>query len=912
MTTRNFDALFEPQSIALIGASNRPRSVGAVLARNLFSGGFQGAVMAVNPHETAIQSTVCYHSVAELPIAPDLAILATPPHTIPGLIAELGARGCRAAVVITAGFGEDVRAGGEDLRAAMLQAARPHLMRVLGPNCLGFMSPRKGINASFAHLAPKAGDIAFLSQSGAVLTSMLDWAAERPLGFSHIVSLGEMSDIDLGDLLDYLAQDDATRSILLYVETIKRARKFMTAARIAARSKPVLVVKSGRGQAGGAGAAGSHVGALTGADAVYDAVFRRAGMLRVHELREVFEAAETLSTRLTARGDRLTIVTNGGGAGALVADALNDWGGRLANLAPEVVEALDAVLPRTWSRRNPVDLLSDASAERYADAMRALLKNRDQDAILVLNCPTGLGGRDDVVEAVLAATPPNRTPPVLTCWLGEATAGAARRRFAAAGVPSYETPSEAVRAFMHLVDYRRNQELLRETPSAGTEIDDRGRKDARAVVEHALAEGRSVLSEPEAKALLAAYGVPVVMTLTARDPAQAAEVSRSIPAPVALKILSPDIAHKSDVHGVRLDLRTPEEVEAAARDMLVEVRGRAPQAKLIGFTIQQMITRPSACELIVGLIDDETFGPVVLFGHGGVAVEVLSDRALGLPPLNSVLARDMIERTHVARLLDGYGDVPAADKAAIADVLIRLADLAIELPEVAELDINPLLADAQGVLALDARVVVRPRPANAERRMAIRPYPSDLEKEMVLKSGHRLKLRPIRPQDEPSLQAMVERCTPEDIRLRFFGPMKSIPHALAARLSQIDYDREMALLAIEPDAVGTPDEIIGVVRLFVDPDELSAEYAILVRSDIHGQGLGVALMQEMLAYARARGLATVVGEVLAENRRMLELARELGAIVTSRSGPDRSVKVTFVLRDGPGLQNVGPDGWTLI
>jgi acetyltransferase len=905
MTTRNFDALFEPKSIAVIGASNHAGSVGAVLARNLFAGGFQGAIMAVNPHESAIQSTLSYHSVAELPVTPDLAVLATPPQSIPGLIGELGEKGCRAAVVITAGFGEGGQAAGEDLRLAMLQASRPYMMRIVGPNCLGFMSPGRGINASFAHVAPRAGDIAFLSQSGAVLTSVLDWAAARQVGFSHIVSLGDMSDVDFGDLLDYLAQDEATRSILLYVESIKHARKFMTAARIAARAKPVIVVKSGRSQAG-AKAALSHTGALAGADAVYDAAFRRAGMLRVFELREVFEAAETLAMRLSVRGDRLTILTNGGGVGVLAADALEAWGGHLSNLSPEVVEALNGALPPTWSHGNPVDILGDASGKRYAAALGALLKNKDQDAILVMNCPTGVVAPDEAVEAVLAAAPASRSPPILTCWLGEATATVARRRFAAAGTPSYETPDEAVRAFMHLVEYRRNQELLLETPSAGAEIDEAGRQQARAIVESALAEGRSVLSEPEAKAVLAAYGVPVVTTLTARDPAEAAALARTISGPVALKILSPDITHKSDVHGVRLDLRTPDEVEAAAQDMLVQVGARAPQARLLGFTVQQMITRPAARELIVGLIDDATFGPVVLFGHGGTAVEIIADRALALPPLNSVLARALIERTQVAKLLAGYREVPPADKAAIADVLIRLADLAIELPEVAELDINPLLADAQGVLALDARVVIRPRPEHPERRLAIRPYPAELEKTMTLKTGRRLELRPIRPQDEPSLIAMVRRCTPEDIRLRFFGSMKSVPHGLAARLSQIDYDREMALLAIEPGEAGAPEEIVGVVRLFADPDNLSAEYAILVRSDFHGQGLGHALMVEMLAYARVRGLTTVFGEVLAENRRMLDVAHGLGAKVVSRSGLDRSVRVAFDLRSAGAAEKPQP------
>lgn len=892
MTTRNFDALFEPKSIAVIGASNRAGSVGAVLARNLFAGGFQGAIMAVNPHAAAIQSTLCYHSVAELPYAPDLAVVATPPDTVPGLIAELGERGCRAAVVITAGFGEGGVAGGETLRAAMLKAGQPHLMRILGPNCLGFMSPGRGINASFAHLAPRKGDIAFLSQSGAVLTSVLDWAADRQVGFSHVVSLGDMSDIDFGDLLDYLAHDEATRSILLYVESIKQARKFMTAARIAARAKPVLVVKAGRSQSG-ARAALSHTGALTGSDAVYDAAFRRAGMLRVHELREVFEAAETLATRLRVRGDRLTIMTNGGGVGVLAADALEAWGGRLAELGPEALEALNAALPPTWSHGNPVDILGDASGQRYAAALAALLKNKEQDAILVMNCPTGVVAAEEAVDAVLGAMPPGRSPPILTCWLGEATANVGRRRFAAAGTPSYETPDEAVRAFMHLVEYRRNQAQLLETPSAGAEIDEEGRKDARVVIDKVLADGRSVLSEPEAKAVLAAYGVPVVVTQTASDPADAARRAATITGPVALKILSPDITHKSDVGGVRLDLRSPDEVEAAAHEMLAQVRVKAPNARVSGFTVQPMIVRPAARELIVGLMDDATFGPVVLFGHGGTAVEVIGDRALGLPPLNSVLAGAMIERTQVAKLLAGYRDVPAADKAAIVDVLIRLADIAIELPEVAELDINPLLADADGVLALDARIVVRPRPADAERRLAIRPYPAELEKEIVLRSGRRLKLRPIRPQDEPGLVDLVRRCTPEDIRLRFFGP--SVPAGLAARLSQIDYDREMALLATEPGLAGAPDEVLGVVRLYADPDNQSAEYAIIVRSDLHGLGLGYVLMEEMLAYARGRGLPEVFGEVLAENRGMLNMARELGASV-GHAGLDRTVKVVFDLK----------------
>ncbi|MDR3507475.1 MAG: bifunctional acetate--CoA ligase family protein/GNAT family N-acetyltransferase [Caulobacteraceae bacterium] len=892
MTTRNFDALFAPKAIAVIGASNHPHSVGAVLARNMFAGGFMGPILAVNPHETAIQSTLSYNSVADLPLTPDLAVIATPPGTVPGLIAELGAKGCRAAVVVTAGFGEGGAKEGEALRDAMLEAGRPYMMRIVGPNCLGFMTTGAGINASFAHLAPAKGDIAFLSQSGAVLTSVLDWAAGKGVGFSHIVSLGDMSDVDFGDLLDYLAQDQATRSILLYVESVKSARKFMTAARIAARAKPVIVIKSGR-SASGAKAAMSHTGAMAGSDAVYDAVFRRAGMLRVTDLREVFEAAETLKSRLTVRGDRLAILTNGGGVGVLAADALEARGGRLASLSPDVIEALNAVLPSSWSHGVPVDILGDASGERYTKAITALLHNKEQDAILVMNCPTGVVEPNESVEAVIAAAPQAYAPPVITCWLGEATASAARAKLSAAGLPAYETPDEAVRAFMHLVEYRRNQDLLLETPATHTLIGEGGQAAARKVVEATLADGRSVLSEAEAKQVLAAYGVPVVETRIATNPAEAAALARTMPSPVAIKILSPDITHKSDVGGVRLNLRTPDEVEAAARAMIEQVAYRLPDARITGVTVQPMVTRPTAHELIVGLIDDATFGPVLLFGQGGTAVEVIADRALGLPPLNSVLARAMIDATRVSKLLKGYRDRPAADVDAIADVLQRLSDLVIDLPEVVELDINPLLADDKGVIALDARIVVRKAPANGDQRLAIRPYPANLEQSLVLPKGRTVKLRPVRPQDEPGIVDLIARSAPEDVRMRFFSVLKTLPHQMAARLSQIDYDREMAFAAVDKE--GDAEAIVGVVRIFGDPDRANAEYAIMVRSDWKGEGLGYRLLAEMLTYARKAGYAQVWGEVLSENTRMLTMARDLGGAINCPQPSQRTVRVEFDL-----------------
>jgi acetyltransferase len=899
MSTRNLDALFRPKTIALVGASNREGAVGWAIARNLYAGGFAGPILAVSPHEPAIGSVLSYRSVEELPLAPDLAVLATPAAAAPELIAALGQRGCRAAIVVAAGLGEGEERAGSDLRQQMLDAARPHMLRIMGPNCLGFLSPGLGVNASFAHLAPLPGDVAFVAQSGALVTAVLDWAVGRNLGFSHIASLGDMADVDFGDMLDWLALDTATRSILLYVESVTQARKFMSAARIAARAKPVIVIKSGR-SAAGARAALSHTGALAGSDAVYDAAFRRAGMLRVNSLHELFEAAETLASRLAVRGDRLAILTNGGGAGVLATDALEALGGRLAELAPDVRAKLEAILPAAWSHGVPVDILGDADGDRYAGALRALEANPEQDAILVMNCPTAVVDNAQVVDAVVTAAAAPQHRPLLTCWLGEATAGAARRRFAVAGVPTYETPDDAVRAFMQLDQYRRNQALLMETPPAGPEIGGDGRARARTLVETALAAGHSVMTAPEAKALLAAYGVPTVVSVSAATPREAAKAAAKIGFPVVLKVLSPDISHKSDVGGVRLGLGSPEAVEAAAAAMLKTVAASAPTAVIEGFTLESMIERPQARELICGIVADATFGPAILFGQGGVAVEVVGDRALGLPPLNAVLARDMIRRTRVAKLLDAYRNVPAVDHAALEDVLVRLSAIAVDLPEVTELDINPLLVDADGALAIDARVVLKPV-VEATTTLAIQPYPSGLDHTIALEGGAAFRLRPIRPDDAPALIELAAHCEPADLRLRFFGAMTALSPRLAARLSQIDYDREMALLAIPtaPDGIST---VAGVVRLSGDPDRVEAEYAIIVRSDLKHHGLGRQLMGEILAYAHSRGYARVFGNVLAENTAMLDLARQLGGRVGADPDDSTRARVVFALPIAPAVE----------
>jgi acetyltransferase len=854
--------------------------VGAVVARNLFSAGFDGPVMPVNPKHRAIEGVLTYPDVASLPVAPDLAVIATPPDTVPGLVAELAARGTRAAVVITAGFGEGADPHGRALRQAMLDAACPCSLRIVGPNCLGLMVPGIRLNASFAHIHPRPGDLAFVAQSGAIMTAVLDWAESRRLGFSHMISVGDMADVDFGDLLDYLALDQGTRAILLYIEAVTNARKFMSAARAAARTKPVVAVKAGR-HAAGKKAAASHTGALAGSDAAYEAAFSRAGVLRVLTLDELFDAVETLALARRAEGDRLAILTNGGGFGVLAADTVADCGGRLAELSANTLDRLNAALPRTWSHGNPVDIIGDANGERYAKALVPLLEDPGIDAVLVLNCPTAIASSTEAAEAIVK-TLEGRRKTVLTSWIGGEAVEPARRLFAAHGVPTYTTPGQAVEALMHMVTYRRNQELLMETPPSVPATFKVDTEAVRAIVARALTAGRDWLSEPESKAVLSAYAIPTVPTSVVESPKAAAVRAAEIAAPVALKILSPDITHKSDVGGVVLDLATPGAVKEAAEAMLSRIRAVKPEARIEGFSVQPMVHRPGAYELIVGVAEDEQFGPLILFGQGGTAVEVVGDRALGLPPLNMKLARDLMERTRIFKQLEGYRSRPPADLDAIALTMVKISQLVIDLGEIAEIDINPLLADEFGVMALDARVRLR-RVAEADRaalqhRFAIRPYPTELVGTVSLRDGTKLKVRPVRPEDEPAFQSAFAKLTPADIRMRFFAHMKALSHDLATRLTQIDYDREMAFVAFSgpAEAEEMEGEAVGVVRLMADPDNQRGEYAVVVRSDFQNRGLGHALMHHVIDYAKTRGISEIYGYVLEDNAPMLKLCRELG------------------------------------
>jgi acetyltransferase len=889
MSIRNLDFLLTPASVAVFGASDRPASVGGTVWRNLRQG-FGGAVYAVNPKHSLLDGQPVYANVQALPQAPDLAVICTPPASVPGLIAQLAARGTRAAVVLTAGLDAAQK-------QAMLDAARPRLLRILGPNCIGLLAPHLGLNASFAHVGALPGELAFVTQSGALMTGMLDWAQSRGIGFSHFISLGEHADVDFGDLLDYLASDAKTRAILLYIESVEAPRKFMSAARAAARNKPVIVVKAGRSQQGQRAAA-SHTGALAGSDLVYDAAIARAGMLRVDTLQQLFLAAETLARFRTNTCDALTILTNGGGAGVMAADAAEHMGVALAELASATLARLDAALPANWSHGNPVDIIGDAPVVRYEQALQVLADDPAAGAVLFIHAPTAIVPSADVARALVPLAKTD-SPRLLGCWLGDGAVDEARQVFRAAGIAGFETPEEAVRAFAMGVTYRRNQAQLLEAPPAsapGAPIDTAA---VRALVQQVLAEGREMLSEVEAKAVLAAYRVPVVATQrVAPEPAAAVAAAEAIGYPVVLKILSEDISHKSDVGGVVLNLHSATEVEAAAQAMLARVRQQRPQARLQGFTVQALVRRAQAQELIVGASMDRVFGPVILFGQGGTAVEVLADRAVALPPLNVPLARALVARTRVARLLNGWRDTPAVDQDALHGVLVAVSQLLADVPEIAELDINPLIANFEGVVALDARIRLSlDRPAGAEH-FAIRPYPAELV-ETLPWDGRTLTLRPIRPEDEAQHLAFLERLDPEDIRMRVFYSRRSIERSELARLMQIDYEREMAFIAVAPGPDGV-DETLGVVRAIADPDNLDAEFGVIVRSDLKGRGLGRLLMDKLIRYQRARGTQRIVGDVILENTGMRELARRLGFVEQPAEDGDGCCAIRLDLRAPSG------------
>lgn len=896
MSTYRLSNLLSPRSVALVGASPRLGSVGLAILKNIQSGMYRGELGVINPYHAEIGGLATVSSLYKLPFVPELVIVTAPAKAVPEIIADAASRGVAGAVIISAGLGH----GAGSLAEATNRAARAHGMRLIGPNCLGIMMPAARLNASFAASMPSSGHLALISQSGAIAAGMVDWAAKEGVGFSGIVSIGDQLDVDIADLLEFFALDPNTKAILLYVEAIKDARKFMSAGRAAARIKPVVVVKSGR-MAQGAKAAATHTGALAGSDAVYDAAFRRAGMLRVFDLHELFDCAETLGRAVQPEGKRLAILTNGGGIGVLAVDRLVELGGIPASITPPVREKLDSVLPPTWSGDNPVDIVGDADAARYAAALEVLLADPGNDAILMMNVQTAIASASDIATTVACVVSADRnrrsTPkPVLAVWVGADDSIA--KIFNTASIPSYSTEDDAVRGFMHLVHHREAIEHLTQVPPSLPADFVPNVSAARLVVEAAVAEGRRWLDPLEVKRIFEAYQIPMVPTLAAADADEAVALAAPFFAqrlPVVLKILSRDITHKSDVGGVILNLTDADSVRSAARDILARAKAKRPDAKLSGFIVQPMMLKQNARELILGIADDPTFGPVIVFGHGGTAVEVINDKALALPPLDLRLAHDLIERTRISRLLLAYRDVSAVNSDDVALTLVKLAQLAADLPQVHELDINPLRADESGVLAVDARVAVgaavRKFAGRGNATFAVRPYPAEWERHIDLKDGSQTFVRPIRPSDEPLLREFLQHVSKEDLRMRFFGVMKEFPHPFVARLTQLDYARAMAFVAFDKSG----KEIVGVVRIHSDSIYEAGEYAILLKSDLKGRGLGWALMQLIVAYAKSEGLQFISGQVLQENKAMLDMCRELGFRVRTDQRDSDLCEVTLAL-----------------
>ncbi len=871
MPIRNLDKIFAPKTVAVIGASKRSTSVGNTVLKNLMDGGFGGTVYPVNPKYPDINETSCFTSVSELPEVVDLAVVCTPAPTVPNIVRECGEAGILGLVILSAGFREASKAG-ESLEAEVRAAAKEFDgMRIVGPNCLGIMAPHISLNASFASDSPPKGRVAFISQSGALCTAILDWAIQEQVGFSHFVSVGNMMDVGIADLIDYFATDDRTKAIILYVESINEAREFMSAARAFTRTKPIIAYKAGR-FVESAKAAASHTGAMAGVDSVYEAAFARAGIVRVFEVDDLFDCAELLARQKTPPGPRLAIVTNAGGPGVMATDALLERQGTLAELSDETIGELGKHLPAAWSKGNPVDVLGDAPPQRFASALKIVLADPDVGGVLVVLSPQAMTDPTGAAKAVIDAAKGSNKP-VLAAWMGGGKVRAGIEVLNNAGIPTYSSPEKGVRAFMHLVAYAKNREALYETPREVPIEFPLNREKLRAVFDTILSEGRDVLSETTSKALLEAYEIPVTQAYVARSAEDAVQYAARVGYPVALKIFSPDITHKTDVGGVELNLANAEAVTDAFVHILSRAKQLRPEAQLDGVTVQHMLVAPDGHELIVGAKRDPIFGTVLLVGAGGTNAELFHDRALELPPLSERLARRMLESLQSWPLLQSYRGRPGVNLERLVEVLMRLSYLVADYPEIIELDVNPLLATPENAIALDARIVLDHEtvlhPVRPYSHLAIRPYPEELSKPAKLGDGTPVLLRPIKPEDEPMWHDLLGSCSPRTIGLRFRYMFRRTTHEMGARFCFNDYDREIAIVAEIEEEHGR--KLIGVGRLVADADHRQAEFAILVGDPWQGIGLGSILMNYCLEICDHWGIQSVVAEMAPENDRMIRM-----------------------------------------
>jgi acetyltransferase len=869
--------VFKPKSVALIGASDAPDSLGTVVLENLKQAGFAGPVFLVNPRHARIGGEMVYASALHLPSPVDLAIVVAPAAAVPQIVTECGERGIRGAIIMSAGFREAGPAGVACERE-VLERARRFDLRFVGPNCLGVIRTDINFNGTFSAANALRGSIGLISQSGALCSAILDWARVNEVGFSSVISTGIGADLDFGEMLDFLALDPQTQSIMLYVEGIHGARRFMSALRAAARIKPVVVMKAGR-HAAGSRAALSHSGALVGADDVFDAVLRRAGVLRIRDFTDFFGTAATLGFDLRTAGRRLAVITNAGGPGVMAADHAIDRGITLATFSAATTAKLDARLPPTSSKANPVDVLGDASPARYVAALRACLEDANVDAVIAILAPQALTSAEAVARALLPLHVGGK--PLLTCWMGESSVASSRALFLEHGIPTFRTPEAAVDALAAISAWGENQQQLLQVPEPLTRQAAPDVDGARSIIETALAEGRSVLSLPESKAVLAAFDIPILASLPAHSVAEAVTVAEEIGYPVAMKILSPDITHKTDVGGVRLGIADARELRREFQDLMASVNRLQPDAHVDGVTIEPMWRGRRGRELLIGATRDEVFGPAVGFGLGGTMVEIIADRAVALPPLNRYLAADLVARTRAAKYLAPFRGAPAANRGAVEDVLVRVSEMVCELPWLAELDLNPVMADERGVVVIDARLVVRPWSPSARQydHMAIYPYPSKLVRSFDLPNGVTAMLRPIRPEDAVIEREFVNGLSAHSRYLRFMYALQEISPAMVSRFTQIDYDREMAFVAVVDGAAG--EQEIGVARYTTLADGESCEFALVVADQWQGKGLGRQLIAALIEVARERRLKEMRGIALAENARMLAFARAAGFEVST-------------------------------
>ncbi len=886
------NCFFTPKSVAIVGASERPESVGYRLLLNMQEAEFQGGLYPVNNKREQILGLKAYPDLNSVPEDLDLVVISTPAPTVPGVMRQCGEKGVNSVIIITAGFGE-LGEEGKRLQQEVLDIAHRYGIRLIGPNCLGVARPSGFLNATFGDGTIQDGNLALLSQSGAVCTAILDWAKSQDIGFSTVVSMGGAADIDFGEVLDYLATDTKTTGILMYVEGIRDARRFLSGLKAAARLKPVILIKSGRHEAG-IKAAMSHTGAMVGGDSVFDAAIERAGVVRAYSISELFSAARVLANNYEVKKDRLAIITNAGGPGVMSTDRAEDVGIKMAELSDDSLHALNAVLPVHWSHANPVDILGDATSERYKQSLEVCLNDENIDGVLVILTPQAMTNPTEIAECIIEGAKHSKKP-VLAAWTGGAKVEEGRALFANSNVAHFNTPEIAVDAFGFLANYAQNQILLKQIPSPSVERVAPDVKGARLIIERILAEGRDVLTAQESKAILAAFHIPVNQTIKVTSAKDAMIAAETLHFPVVLKINMPEFSHKSDIGGVRLNINSVEDIARNFTEMEHAIQSKYPEIKEVGMTVEAMFKSDSGRELMIGVVRDPVFGPAISFGLGGTMVEILKDNAVALPPLNAYMVEQMIAKTKAAKYIEQFRNLPVANKQALVDVLLNISEMVSELPEILELDINPLIVDAQGAIAVDARIKAHTsHQLSRYAHMAIHPYPHELTQHYLTANGANVTIRPIRPEDAKMETDFVNRLSEKTKYFRFHQGLQELTPEMLVRFTQIDYDREMAFVAVTEDS-SMPNEL-GVGRYSVNPDGHSVEFAIVVADDCKRLGIGSKLMKTLMQTAKAKGMLSFEAEVLKDNEPTLEMVKKLGFNIEMIAGKDDVVRAIKDLR----------------